>query len=209
MATIYHDEDADLSAVAHERIAVIGYGNQGRAQAMNLRDSGLDVRIGVIRDATREQAAAEGFPVEDIAAAAAAADIVMMLIPDEVMPEVFERDVGPNLRSGMAVVFASGYCVAFGLVQPPPTVDVLLLAPRMIGPGVRDTYVRGEGFPSFVGVHQDVTGRAKARLLGLARGIGSTRAGCLALSMADAAALALFTEQGSRPAVGLVLLSAA
>lgn len=208
MATVYHDEDADLGLLRGQRIAVIGYGNQGRSQALNLRDSGLDVTVGTIADASRQQAAADGFAPTEIAAAVAPAAVAMLLIPDEVMSEVFERDVQPHLGDGAALVFASGYNIAFGHIRPPANVDVLLLAPRMIGPGVRDTYVRGDGFPSFVGVHQDASGHAKARLLALAKGVGSTRAGCLELSMADEAALDLFTEQGFGPAFGAVLTSA-
>ncbi len=208
MATVYHDEDADLETLRGQPIAVVGYGNQGRAQALNLRDSGLEVCVGTIADASRELAQADGFAPRDIAAAVDAAVLVMLLIPDEVMPEIYSREVVPHMKPGGAVVFASGYNVAFGHIQPPPTVDVLLLAPRMIGRGVRDTYVRGSGFPSFVGVHQDATGQGKARLLALAKGIGSTRAGCLEMTMADEAALDLFTEQGFGPAFGAVLMSA-
>jgi ketol-acid reductoisomerase len=204
MTTIYHDEDADLGALRGERIAVIGYGNQGRSQALNLRD----VIVGNIGDASLARAQAEGFAAYDIPGAVAAAQIVMLLIPDEVMPEVYARDVAQRLADGGALCFASGYNVAFGHIAPKGTVDVLLLAPRMIGPGVRDTYVDGRGFPSFVGVHHDATGRARARLLALARGVGSTRAGCLEMSMADEAALDLFTEQAFGPAFGAVLTSA-
>jgi ketol-acid reductoisomerase len=206
--TLYGDDDADLGALAGERIAVIGYGNQGSAQALNLRDSGLDVRIGAIRDATRDRALADGFTVADPAEAATEADVVMLLIPDEVMAEVFERDIRPGLRAGDCLDFASGYNVAFGQIVPPPDVDVVMVAPRMIGVGVRDTYRDGRGFPSFVGVHQDATGRARARMLALAKGLGSTRAGCLDLSFADEAALDLFTEQGFGPAFGMALMGA-
>jgi ketol-acid reductoisomerase len=205
LPTVYHDEDADLTALAGETVAVIGYGNQGRSQALNLRDSGLTVVVGNIGDAARARAASEGFAVFDVAEAAARADVVMLLIPDEVMPETYARDVAPRLEPGDAVSFASGYNVAFGLITPAPTLDVLLLAPRMIGPGVRDRYLEGGGFPSFVAVHQDASGRAKARLLALAKGIGSTRAGCLELTMAQEAHLDLFTEQGFGPAMGLAL----
>lgn len=205
MATVYHDEDADLAALAGGVIAVVGYGNQGRSQALNLRDSGLRVIVGNIPDASRDRAAAEGFPVCDVAAAAERADVVMLLVPDEVMPAVWARDLAPTLRAGSCVSFASGYNVAFGLVTPDAALDVVLVAPRMIGPGVRDRYVEGRGFPSFVAVHQDATGRAKARMLALAKGIGSTRAGCLELSMAEEAHLDLFTEQAFGPAFGLVL----
>jgi ketol-acid reductoisomerase len=203
MATVYHDEDADIGALAAETVAVIGYGNQGRSQALNLRDSGLRVIVGNIGDAARARAAEEGFEVFDVAGASARADVVMLLIPDEVMPEVYGRDVVPGLRAGKCISFASGYNVAFDLIAPARDLDVVLLAPRMIGPGVRDRYVEGKGFPSFVAVHQDATGRAKARLLALARGIGSTRAGCLELTMAQEAALDLFTEQGFGPLMGV------
>jgi ketol-acid reductoisomerase len=205
MATVFHDEDADLAALAGETIAVVGYGNQGRSQALNLRDSGLRVVVGNIGDAARARAVAEGFDAMDVAEAARRADVVMLLVPDEVMPEVYRRDVAPGLRPGACVSFASGYNVAFELIVPAPELDVVLVAPRMIGPGVRDRYVEGRGFPSFVAVHRDATGRAKARMLALAKGIGSTRAGCLELTMAEEAHLDLFTEQGFGPAFGLAL----
>jgi ketol-acid reductoisomerase len=203
--TVYHDEDADLGVLADATIAVIGYGNQGRSQALNLRDSGLRVIVGNIGDAARERAREEGFDAFDVADAAARADVAMLLVPDEVMPEVWTRDVEPKLRPGTCVSFASGYTVAFGLIAPPARFDVILIAPRMIGPGVRDRFVEGKGFPSFVGVHQDASGRAKARMLALARGIGSTRAGCLELTFAQEAHLDLFTEQGFGPMMGLAL----
>jgi ketol-acid reductoisomerase len=207
-AKVYRDSDAPLDALASERIAVIGYGTQGRSQALNLRDSGLDVVVGVRNDETHAAATAEGFAVHEPAAAVAQADVVMLLIPDEVMPEVFESQVRPGLRPGACVDVASGYNLAFGHVDPPAAVDVVMVAPRMIGPGVRELFLAGKGFPSFVGVHRDATGRAHARMLALARGVGSTRAGCLELSCADEAALDLFNEQGFGPAFGLALTHA-
>ena len=208
MATVYHDDDADLSVLRNARIAVVGYGNQGRAQALNLRDSGLDVIIGTIADASGAQAKVDAFTTHDIATAVGMAAIVMLLIPDEVMPEVYGREVAPGLQPGNCVSFASGYNVAFELLVPAASLDVVLVAPRMIGPGVRDRYLEGKGFPSFVAVHQDATGRARARMLALAKGIGSTRAGCLELTMAQEAHLDLFTEQGFGPAMGLALRQA-
>jgi len=205
MTTVYHDQDADLTDLAGETIAVVGYGNQGRSQALNLRDSGLRVIVGNIGDEARARAKSEGFETHDVVEASARADVLMLLIPDEVMPEVYTRDVAPRLREGACLSFASGYTVTFDLVKPKTTLDVVLVAPRMIGPGVRDRYVEGRGFPSFVAVHQDATGRGKARMLALAKGIGSTRAGCLELSMAQEAHLDLFTEQGFGPAMGLAL----
>lgn len=205
---VYRCADAPLEALAGERIAVIGYGNQGRSQALNLRDSGLDVVIGVRADATRARAEADGFAVFEPAEAVARADVAMLLVPDEVMPELFEQQLRPVLREGACVEVASGYNVAFGHLDPPAHADVVMVAPRMIGPGVRELYLAGRGFPSFVCVHRDATGRARARMLAIARGIGSTRAGCLELSCADEAALDLFNEQGFGPAFGMALTNA-
>ena len=208
MTVIYHDEDASLDAISGATIAILGYGNQGSAQAKNLRDSGLEVIVGNRDDAYRKAALADGFAVVPIAEAAARAEVLFLLTPDEVMPEVYERDVAPHLERGDLLDFAHGYNVGFGLIQPPPFVDVVMIAPRMIGAGVRDSYVSGEGFPSFVGVHQDATTRAKARMLGLAKALRSTRAGCLEMSFVDEATLDLFTEQAFGPAFGRVMMTA-
>ncbi len=208
MPTIYRDADASLEALAGEKLAVLGYGNQGRAQALNLRDSGLDVTVGNLDDAYAAQAREDGFEVHSIAKAAAAADAVLLLVPDEFMAEVYEADVAPQLAPGNLIDFASGYNVAFGLIRPPEFADTVLVAPRMIGAGVRDAYLSGRGFPSFVGVHRDATGRAAKRMLALAKGVGSTRAGCIEMSMHDEASLDLFTEQAFGPAFGRVLMSA-
>ncbi len=208
MSRIYHDADADLGLLNGRTLAVVGYGNQGRSQALNLRDSGLRVIVGNVPDASLEQARADGFEAFSIADACARADVILLLVPDEVMPEVYEKEVAPYLRPDGVLDFASGYNVAFGLITPPDFVDVVLVAPRMIGPGVRDTYESGEGFPSFVGVHQDASGKAKAQMLALAKGIGSTRAGCIEMSMHDEASLDLFTEQGFGPAFGNVMMAA-
>ncbi len=205
---IYRDEDADLSVLQGKQIAIIGYGNQGRAQALNLRDSGLQVLVGNRADEYADQARADGFSVLPIAEAAAQGDVIALLIPDEVAPEVFEREIAPGLTPGKALAFASGYNVAFGFLQPPPEVDVVLVAPRMIGTGVRDLYLAGKGFPSFIGVAQDATGRARDVALALAKGIGSTRAGVVEVTFAQEAELDLFTEQCFGPAFGHVLTTA-
>jgi ketol-acid reductoisomerase len=173
MTTVYHDQDADLAALAGETIAVIGYGNQGRSQALNLRDSGLHAVVGNIGDAARARAQGEGFETFDVAEAAARADVLMLLVPDEVMPDVYIRDVAPRLRRGSCLVFASGYTVTFGLVTPSPELDVVLVAPRMIGQGVLDLPARGEGFPVLVGVSQDPSGHALATALAITHGIGA------------------------------------
>ncbi len=208
MARIYHDEDADTTALAGKTVAIVGFGNQGRSQALNLRDSGLSVIVGNRRDGALEQAERDGFEVLPIAEACGRAQVVMMLVPDEVMPQVYEEHVAPALKPGDLLVFASGYNVAFGLIEAAPELDVVLLAPRMIGIGVRENYEKGIGFPSFVGVHQDATGEAQARMLALCKAVGSTRAGCIEMSMHDEASLDLFTEQGFGPAFGRVMMSA-
>ena len=205
---LYYDQDADLGLLAEKRIAVIGYGNQGRAQALNLRDSGLDVSIGNRDDEYAQRADQDGFSLLAIDRATAAADVVMLLIPDEVMPEVFDAEIAPHLAAGKALVFASGYNIAFGLITPPLAVDVILVAPRMIGAGVRDLYVAGSGFPSFIGVAQDSTGQARPLALALAKGIGTTRAGVVEVTFAQEAELDLFTEQCFGPAFGQVLTTA-
>jgi ketol-acid reductoisomerase len=202
------DPDADLAVLAEETIAVIGYGNQGSSQAQNLRDSGLDVIVGSRADKSAEAARADGFETLPIADACARADCVLLLVPDEIMPDIYHEHVAPALEPGDLVDFASGYNVAFGLIAPPADADVVMVAPRMIGPGVRDVYLRGGGAPSFVGVHRNATGHARERMLALAKGIGATRAGCIEMSLADEATLDLFTEQGFGPAFGQVLLQA-
>ena len=208
MAVVYHDEDASLAAIQGQTIAILGYGNQGSAQARNLRDSGLEVIVGNIEDSYRQAALADGFEVVPMAEAAARADALFLLTPDEVMPEVYEKDIAPHLQPGDLLDFAHGYNIAFGLIVPPEFVDVVMIAPRMIGAGVRDSYLSGEGFPSFVGVHQDATGRARERMLALAKAVGSTRAGCLEMSMNDEATLDLFTEQAFGPAFGRIMMTA-
>ena len=205
---IVHDADVDPAALRGKTIAVVGYGNQGRSQALNVRDSGLATVVGNLDDAYAAQARADGFEVLPIAEACARADVVMLLIPDEVMPTVYAESVRPHLRPAAVLDFASGYNVAFGLVEAPPDVDVIFIAPRMIGPGVRDAYVSGRGFPSFIGLHQDASGSGMARLLALAQAVGSTRAGCILMSMHDEATLDLFTEQAFGPAFGRVFMAA-
>ena len=187
MPTIYHDKDADLALLQEQTIGVIGYGNQGRAQALNLKDSGLNVIVGVRSDETQGQARQDGFEVVSIQEAADRAQIIMMLIPDEVMPEVFTGEILQGLQAGKTLCFASGYTVAFETVVPPVNVDVILVAPRMIGAGVRQHYTEGRGFPSFIGVHQDTTGEALQTSLAIAKGIGSTRSGVLELSFIEEA----------------------
>ncbi len=195
MARMYFDEDADLGHLHGQTICIVGYGNQGRSQALNLRDSGVEVIVGSRRDSSYVTAREDGFNVLSVSEAVTRADIVFFLVPDEVMPPLFRADIAPGLRSGDMVVFASGYNVAFDLLEPPPHVDVVLIAPRMIGVGVRDTFLSGEGFPSLAAVHQDATKTAWNRALALCKGIGSTRMGVIESSFLEEATVDLFAEQ--------------
>lgn len=208
LTKFYHDEDADLSVLKNKIIAVIGYGNQGRAQALNMRDSGLNVIIGNIKDSYWELAEADGFEVYPIKEAAKRADIIFFLIPDELMPQVYEKEIRSELSKGKVLNFASGYNIAFGLIKPPKNIDVVMLAPRMIGKFVRELFVKGEGYPSFIAVENDASGKAKKIVLALAKAIGSTRAGVLEVTMAQEAYMDLFSEQGSGPAIGRILMAA-
>ncbi len=205
---VFYEEHGDLSLLKGKIIAVIGYGNQGRSQALNLKDSGVNVIIGNRGDGAADKARTDGFAVFEISEAVKKADIVMILIPDEIMPEVFESQVAPSLKQGAAISFASGYTIGFELIRPPEGIDVIMIAPRMIGPGVRDTFIRGTGFPSFVAVHQDATGKAEPLMLALAKGLGTLKAGALLMSMRMEAELDLFTEQAFGPAFGRVLVAA-
>jgi ketol-acid reductoisomerase len=191
MTTIYREEHADPAALGTDRIAVVGYGNQGRSWALNLRDSGLDVQVCVRADATREQALADGFDAAEVEAASAA-PVVCILVPDDIIPGL------PITRpdDGLTIV-ASGYSVAFGGFAPAG--DIGLVAPRMLGPEVRSCYLEGTGFITALGVHQDRTGRALARTLAVARAIGGLRQGAIEMTPHQEAVLDLAVEQALSP----------
>ncbi|MBE0584242.1 MAG: ketol-acid reductoisomerase [Desulfofustis sp.] len=191
----FFDVDADLQVMSGKTLAVIGYGNQGRSQALNMTDSGLNVIIGGQRDATLEQATEDGFDVMPVAEAAKRADAVFILVPDEIMPTVYEEQVAPHMLDNQMVIFASGYNVYYGLIVPAPSLDVVLLAPRMIGKGVRDRFVSGHGYPALIAVNQDGSGQAWPKLLSLAKGIGATKMGALESSFEEETILDLFNEQ--------------
>jgi ketol-acid reductoisomerase len=195
----------DRGGLAGRTVAVLGYGNLGRSMALNLRDAGVEVVVGNIADAYRTVAEEDGFAVLDLAEASAAADLVYLLLPDEVIPAVFTSSVGPNLRSGSGLCLASGYALAFGLVRPPEGIDVLLLAPRMLGSQVRQTVLEGHGFLSYLSVEQDASGQAWSRLLALALAAGSLRRGAMVLSARQEATLDLFIEQSVGPYLGMAL----
>lgn len=193
MTTIYHEDDGDLGAIAGSRVAVVGYGNQGRSWALNLRDSDLDVQVCVRADETRERAAAEGFEPGELDDASKA-DVVCVLVPDDVIPLLPLKP-----RDDALVVVASGYTPAFGRLDP--ACDVGMVAPRMLGPEVRRCYEEGVGFITAVGVHRDMTGRALARTLAVAKAIGGLRQGAIEMTPKQEALLDLAVEQALSPAL--------
>jgi ketol-acid reductoisomerase len=202
---VFTTADVDSEALAGSTVAVIGYGNLGSSMAANLAASGVTVVVGNRDDEYRAAAAAAGFPVADIGDAVARADIVYVLISDEAIPACFSDSIAPALRPGSAVCFASGYCLAYGLVTPSPDVDVLLLAPRMVGSAVARGGAGGAGFVAYANVERDASGRAGQRLLGLAAATGALDRGAFVLPAVDEAALDLFVEQTVGPVVGLAL----
>ena len=204
--------DADPHALDGERVAVLGFGFLGRPFALNLRDSGIaPLVVGNIADEYAEQARADGFQVLPIGQAVAASDVVLVLLPDEVIPEVFAADVAPNLAPGSAIIFASGYNLAYGLIEPPSGIDVLLLAPRMAGENARQRYLEGQGFFAYVSVEQEgdgPAGRAWKRLLGIAAAAGILRGGAFELDARREADLDLFVEQSVGAVLGVAIMTA-
>ncbi len=207
MVDIFHEEDGDISFLEGKTIAIIGYGNQGRAQALNLRDSGLEVIIGNLNDKYRRIAMNDDFPVYSIKEATEISDIIFLLIPDEVMNDVFEREIRAYIQPNSVLVFASGYNIGFKQLKPPEDLDIILIAPRMIGVGVREKFLKNEGFFSYIAVKQDPSGQAKQTLLALAKAIGTLKKGAIMISFKQEAELDLFNEQAFGPAFGRVLLS--
>ncbi|MHC1571521.1 MAG: ketol-acid reductoisomerase [Methanosarcinales archaeon] len=196
MVKMYYDEDADLGLLAEKTIAVIGYGSQGAAQAQNLRDSGLDVIVGLREGGSSwKRAEADGMKVVGIGDAARRADIVHMLLPDEVQPDVYQREIVEGLEAGNAISFSHGFNIHYHQIVPPEDVDVFMVAPK--GPGylVRRTYLEGAGVPCLLAVHQNASGRAWEIGLGFAKGIGGTRAGAIETSFAEETETDLFGEQ--------------
>jgi ketol-acid reductoisomerase len=194
MARIYFDDDGDLSVLAGRVVSIIGYGNQGRAQALNLRDSGVQVVVGNTRDASFDKAVEDGFPTYDISTAAQNADCHFLLVPDEVMPQIFKTEIRPHLRPGHAIIISSGYNLSYSFLDYPPDIDVLMIAPRTIGTGVRKTFLNGTGYPSLVAVHHDGSGHASGLMLALAKGIGTLKRGAIDSSADEETLCDLFNE---------------
>jgi len=196
MATVYYERDADPSVVTSRKVAIIGYGSQGHAHALNLRDSGVDVRVGLREgSASRPKAESAGLVVKTPAEAAAEADVVMLLAPDTAQQEIYNEAIAPGLRTGDALMFAHGFNIRFGLIDPPAGVDVLMVAPKGPGHLVRRTYEGGGGVPSLLAVERDASGKAKALGLSYAWAIGATRAGVLETTFKEETETDLFGEQ--------------
>ncbi len=196
MATIYYEDDADRSALEGQRIAVLGFGSQGHAHALNLRDSGHDVRVGLRRGGRSWPAAeAAGFTVLPTAEAVREADVTMVVLPDTAQAAAYESDIGPNLEPGNMLMFAHGFNVHFGRIRPPAEVDVTMIAPKGPGHLLRRTFEQGIGTPALVAVHQDATGKALQRALAYAEGIGVARAGVIETTFKEETETDLFGEQ--------------
>jgi len=193
---VYRDEDADLALIRARRVAVIGYGNQGRAQALNLRDSGVEVTVALPRSSSsRARAAEDGFDVMTSGQAAEKANVVVMLAADEDQGRIYAEEIAPVLADGGALVFAHGLNIRFGLIEPRPDLDVVLVAPKGPGTALRSDYEKGGGLIALFAVHQDASGGAEALALSYAAAIGSGRAGILPTSFAEECEADLFNEQ--------------
>lgn len=196
MAKIYYDKDADPEVVRRRRVAIIGYGSQGHAHALNLKESGVEVVVGLRSSSPSTSKAAEaGLRVMEPGAAAAWADVIMLLVPDQHMGDLYRDEIEPHLEKGDALMFAHGFNIHFGAIVPPEDVDVLMVAPKGPGHLVRRTYTEGSGVPCLLAVHQDATGAANALGLSYAWGIGGSRAGVLQTTFKEETETDLFGEQ--------------
>src|SRR5262245_61590442 len=196
MARIYYDGDADLREIGGKTVAIIGYGSQGHAHALNLRDSGVRVVVGLPAGSrSRARAEAEKLTVVTPAEAAKQADIVMILTPDTGQAKLYKEDIAPGLAPGKTLTSANGFNIRFGTIQPPAGVDVSMIAPKAPGHRVREVFKEGQGTPGLLAVHQDASGKAKAVALAYAKGIGCTRAGVIETSFAEETETDLFGEQ--------------
>jgi len=196
MATLFYDKDADLSLIRDRKVAIIGYGSQGHAHALNLKDSGVSVKVGLPASSrSRAKAQAAGLAVGDVAEVTKWADVVMMLIPDTTQPKVYREEIEPNLSAGSVLMFAHGFNIRFGTINVRSDVDVSMVAPKSPGHRVRELFVEGAGTPALIAIHQDATGHARALTLSYAKGIGVTRAGVLETTFAEETETDLFGEQ--------------
>jgi ketol-acid reductoisomerase len=196
MARMYYDSDANLDLLAGKTVAIIGYGSQGHAHALNLKDSGANVIVGLYPGSkSAAKAEAAGLAVKSVKDAASIADFIMILLPDEVQKSVYKEEIEPNLQAGKVLLFAHGFNIHFGQVVPPADVDVVMVAPKGPGHLVRRTYEQGEGVPCLFAVYQDASGQARDRAMAYAKGIGGTRAGVLETTFREETETDLFGEQ--------------
>lgn len=193
---VYYDKDADLSLIRGSRVTIVGYGSQGHAHANNLKDSGVDVTVGLRAGGSSwKKAEAAGFKVKDVAEAVTGADLVMILLPDETQPDVYRQAIAPNLKPGAALAFAHGFNIHYGQIMPRADVDVIMIAPKGPGHLVRSTYTQGGGVPSLIAVHQDASGRARQLALSYASANGGGRAGIIETNFREETETDLFGEQ--------------
>ena len=192
---IYHDTDADLEILKGKKIALLGYGSQGRMHALCYRDSGFNVTIGVRKGKSFDRAVEDKMDPVSIPEAVKGADVVMMMLPDEAQPDIYEQEIAPYLKSGAALEFAHGFSISYGLIVPPKDVDVIMLAPKGPGPMIRRIYENGYGVPGIISVHQDATGNAKKIILALAKGIHCTMPGVFETTFEQETRTDLFGEQ--------------
>lgn len=196
MANLYYDNSADLALIQAKKVAIIGYGSQGHAHALNLRDSGVSVRVGLPEgSASRAKAEKDGLTVNTPAEAAAWADVIMILAPDTKQKKLYQEAIEPNLKPGKTLMFAHGFNIRFGAIKPPASVDVSMIAPKAPGHRVREVFVEGGGTPALIAIEQDASGKAKALALSYAKGLGTTRAGVLETTFTEETETDLFGEQ--------------
>ena len=196
MAKIYYDADTNPALILNKKVAIIGYGSQGHAHALNLSDSGVDVRVGLRRDSKSwEKAERDGLTVLDVADASAWADVIMLLTPDTTQPEIYTQYIAPHLTKGKTLMFAHGFNIRYGTITPPSDVDVSMLAPKAPGHRVREIYLEGGGTPTLLAVEQDYSGQAKENALSYAHALGATRAGVLETTFTEETETDLFGEQ--------------
>ncbi len=195
-ATMYYDKDADIALIRQKKVAVIGYGSQGHAHALNLKDSAVNVVVGLPETSKSvEKARAAGLQVMNIADAAKWADVIMILIPDQHQAKVYKAEIEPHLTAGKTLMFAHGFAIHFKWIVPPANVDVSMIAPKAPGHRVREVFTEGAGVPGLIAVHQDVSGKAKAQALSYGRGIGCARAGIIDTTFKEETETDLFGEQ--------------
>jgi len=196
MANMYHEDSADLALIRGKKVAIIGYGSQGHAHALNLKDSGVQVRVGLPEDSqSRAKAQAQGLTVMSVADAAAWADVIMILTPDTTQSEIYKRDIAPHLSAGKTLMFAHGFNIRFKTISPPPNIDVSMIAPKAPGHRVREVFVEGGGTPALLAIEQDASGTAKQLALSYGKAIGATRAGVIETTFAEETETDLFGEQ--------------